>query len=81
MMPRTIADTLVAQFEHMAHRDGGTLEVVDVEGSTIRVAYRPGVDPDCEDGACVLPGADLRSLMAETLRRRDPSLELVLEVI
>lgn len=68
-----MAGSLVAQFDRMVRRDGGSLELLGEDGGTIAVGYRPGGDPTCESGACVLAEAELQQLMAETLRRRDPT--------
>jgi hypothetical protein len=76
-----IATSLVAQFNRMVQRDGGSLELLGTDGNVISVGYRFGVDPDCADGACVLPDAELQELMAETLARRDPSLHVVVSRI
>lgn len=78
---RRVAERLEARFQHMARRDGGVLAVVAVEASTIRFEYRPGIDPACDTGACVLPGSELRSLIGETLHRSHPDVELVVDVI
>ena len=67
-----VAETLVTQFSRMVERDGGSLELLGTEGKTITVGYRAGADPTCEDGACILPHAELEALMRETLGRRDP---------
>jgi hypothetical protein len=75
------ATKLVAQFDRMVRGDGGHLELLGVDDGVIRVGYRPGVDPTCEDGVCVLPGAELQAMMTETLARRDPSLSVVVEPI
>ncbi len=71
-----VAAGLVAQFDRMVRRDGGSLELVGEEGDLITVGYRPGVDPTCVEGACVLPEHELQQLMAETLRRRQPGLRV-----
>ena len=73
----TIAESLVAQFARMVQRDGGSLELLTVEGNVITVGYRLGADPSCADSACVLPDAELQALMSETAQRRDPSLRVV----
>ncbi len=73
----TIAESLIAQFDRMVQRDGGSLELLGTEGNVINVGYKLGVDPTCADGACVLPDAELQALMSETLQRRDPSLRVV----
>jgi Fe-S cluster biogenesis protein NfuA len=75
------ATALVGQFDRMVRRDGGSVALLGVEEGVIRVAYRPGVDPDCDDGSCALPQVELQQLMAETLARRDASLRVVVELV
>lgn len=75
------ARTLVGQFDRMVRRDGGSVELVGVADGVIRVGYRSGVDPDCADGACVLPHVELEQLMNETVARRDPSARVVVELV
>lgn len=70
------AEGLVAQFGRMVARDGGSLELLGTDGNVIRVGYRMGGDPTCDDGSCVLPDAELEQLMNETLLRRDPSMRV-----
>ena len=77
----TIAESLIAQFDRMVQRDGGSLELLGTEGNVITVGYKLGVDPSCADGTCVLPDAELQALMSETLQRRDPSLRVVVSRI
>ena len=77
----TIAESLIAQFDRMVQRDGGSLELLGTEGNVINVGYRLGADPACDDGACVLPDAELQALMSETLQRRDPTLRVVVSII
>ena len=77
----SVADTLVAQFDRMVRSEGGELQLLGVEDDVIRVGYRAGIDPDCADGACVLPHLELQQLMGETLARRDPGLGVVVEVV
>ncbi|GAA4530690.1 hypothetical protein GCM10023096_71710 [Nonomuraea ferruginea] len=73
---------LVAEFERMVSRDGGELVLLAEDAGTIRVGYRPGsAGPDCADDVCVLPQHELSQLMAETLRRRSPGTEIVVEVL
>jgi hypothetical protein len=79
--PAEVARSLVRQFDQMVKRDGSTVELVGVDGGVVRVAYRPGVDPTCEDGACVMPHLELQDLMGETLARRDPDLRVVVEPV
>jgi len=84
--PSDPATALVGQFDRMVRRDGGSVALLGVEDGVIRVAYRPGVDPDCDDaesgqGRCALPQLELQQLMAETLARRDASLRVVVELV
>jgi hypothetical protein len=79
--PADIAATLVRQFDQMVRRDGGSVSLLAVDGDVLRVGYRPGVDPECDDGSCVMPHVELQDLMGETLARRDPSLRLVVELV
>jgi Fe-S cluster biogenesis protein NfuA len=66
----SIAEILVAQFNRMVRRDGGSVSLLSIEGSCITVAYRPGEIPQCTEGVCVMPHVELQALMAETLTRR-----------
>jgi hypothetical protein len=73
---------IVEQFDRMVRRDGGQVVLLDSEGEVLRVGYRPGrAGPDCQDDVCVLPQQELHQLMSETLRRRRPGTELVVEVL
>ena len=75
------ASTLISQFDRMVRRDGGAVTLLGVDDSVIRVGYRPGTPADCTDGACLLPDAELQQLMAETLKRRDPTLSVVVQLV
>lgn len=75
------AETLIAQFDRMVRRDGGSVRLLRVEGETIVVGYAPGKDPECEDGVCILPEAELQQMMAETLARQDPALKVIVNRI
>ncbi len=77
----TVAEALVAQFDRMVQRDGGSLQLLGTEGNVISVGYKLGSDPECADGVCILPDAELQALMSETLKRRDPSLEVVVSLL
>ncbi|MFC0527291.1 hypothetical protein [Phytohabitans kaempferiae] len=73
---------IVAQFDRMVRRDGGQVVLLESEGEVLRVGYRPGnAGPDCQDDVCVLPQQELHQLMSETLGRRRPGAELVVEVL
>jgi hypothetical protein len=75
------AETIVQQFDRMVRRDGGSVQLLGVDGDVVRVGYHPGVDPNCDGDACVMPHAELQDLMGETLARRDPALRLVVELV
>ncbi len=78
----SIGTELVAQFDRIVHRDGGEVTLLAEDGAVLRIGYRPGnAGPDCQDDVCVLPQQELHQLMSETLRRRSPGTELVVEVL
>jgi hypothetical protein len=77
----SIGETLVAQFDRMVRRDGGSVSLLSEDGEVIRVGYKIGAEPDCVDGTCLLPEAELQQLMAETLARQSPSLKVVVNRI
>ena len=66
------AELVVRHFSRMVEPDGGAVELVSVEGATLTVRYRPGVNEECQD--CVLEPDDLRELMKEALERQDPGI-------
>jgi hypothetical protein len=76
-----LGTALAGEFDRMVRRDGGSVSLLGVSGDVIRVGYRPGADPTCDDGGCVLPQLELQRLMAETLARRDGSLRVVVELV
>jgi hypothetical protein len=75
------AENLVRQFQKIVSVDGGQLTLIAVEGGTVRVGYKPGVDPTCEEGVCVMPHLELQELMGETLSRRAPDLTVKVELV
>ncbi|TML10842.1 MAG: hypothetical protein E6G39_15495 [Actinobacteria bacterium] len=75
------AQTLVRQFDQMVKRDGGSLSLLGADGEVIRVGYKPGVDPTCDEGSCILPHLELQQLMAETLARRAKNVRVVVELV
>jgi hypothetical protein len=75
------AETLVRQFDRMVKRDGGSLSLLGADGKVIRVGYKPGVDPTCDEGSCILPHLELQQLMAETLARRTKEVRVVVELV
>ncbi|HEY3737910.1 MAG TPA: hypothetical protein VGL26_10750 [Jatrophihabitans sp.] len=73
---------LVERFNRMVARDGGSLSLLAADAETIRVGYRLGeVDPECTDGVCFLPQAELQKLMSETVARQLPGVRLEVEVV
>jgi hypothetical protein len=73
---------LVERFNRMVAHDGGTLTLLSADSRTIRVGYRPGATaPDCGDGSCTLPQAELQQLMSETVARQRPGVRVQVEVI
>jgi hypothetical protein len=77
----SIGESLVAQFDRMVRRDGGQVSLLSEDTEAIVVGYKPGADPECEDGVCILPEMELQQLMAETLARQAPSLKIVVNRI
>lgn len=78
----SIGTELVAQFDRMVRRDGGEVRLIEETEDVLRVGYRPGrAGPECTDDVCVLPQHELKQLMSETLRRRRPQMQLVVEVL
>jgi Fe-S cluster biogenesis protein NfuA len=66
------AQTVVEQFKRMVQPDGGSIELVAVEGGTMKIRYNPGKNEACE--SCVLNPDDLCELMKEAAERQDPSI-------
>jgi hypothetical protein len=66
---------VVEQFNEIVRPDGGSLRLVAVEGPTLRVAYEPGVNEECE--SCVIGAEDLADMLREALRQHDPSIAQV----
>ena len=66
---------VVEHFNQIVKPDGGSVELLGVEGAAVRVAYVPGVNEQCE--TCVIRADDLAEMMRETLREHDPSVEWV----
>jgi hypothetical protein len=64
----------------MATRDGGTLTLAAAEPDSIRFRYHPGSDADCAGDECVLAGAELQTMLRETVARRHPELRIDVEV-
>jgi hypothetical protein len=77
--PAAVAQSLVTRFDRMVRSDGGSVRLIGVEGDTVRIGYKPGVDPECHDGVCVLPEMELQAMMAEVLAAQAPALKVKVE--
>ena len=55
--------------------DGGNIELVSLDGGTMKIRYLPGTNEECE--TCVLDPNDLCALMEEALERQDPTIKKV----
>ena len=69
-------EQVVAHFDEIVKPDGGSVKLLAKEGSTLRVAYAPGVNEQC--ATCVIPGPDLAEMMKELIRAEDTSITEVL---
>ena len=67
---------VIAHFQHILQSDGGTLECLDMHDGVLHLNYHPGHNEACE--SCVLSPEDLRELVAEAVKRGDPSIREVL---
>ena len=72
---------LVARFDRMVRRDGGAVRLLGVDGATLRIGYRPGADPACAEGVCILPEQELQAMMTEVLATQAPALTIAVERI
>lgn len=71
-----IADELVARFGRVVRNDGSKVKLVEAKDNLIVIGYSPAAAAECQDGACVMPEAELRTLMLEALATRAPDVEL-----
>jgi len=76
----TIAQELIDSFARIVRSDGGTIGIISATDERTELAYMPGTDPDCADGACVLPHLELQEMMREWLARRAPGHVLVIRL-
>jgi hypothetical protein len=76
-----VVEPLISQFARMVRRDGGSLSLLGVDDGVIRVGYRMGVDPTCENGVCIMPHLELQDLMNETVARRAPDMKVVVQLV
>ncbi len=71
-----IATDLVARFSRIVRRDGGRIRLIDARENFIRIGYLPGTDLNCKEGVCIMPEAELQSMMEEVLAVQAPDLRL-----
>ena len=77
--PTAVASSLVARFDRMVRRDGGSVRLLAIEGPLLRLGYKPGADPECENGVCILPERELQAMIAEVLAAQAPELRVKVE--
>jgi hypothetical protein len=73
---REAAEQLIAQFDRMVSRDGGSLTLESLRDGTLRVVHWSGSDLSCEGDSCVLRSVELEQMMAEVLERRGSRLRV-----
>ena len=71
-------EQVVAHFDEIVKPDGGSVKLLAREGTTLRIAYSPGVNEEC--ASCVIPGPDLADMMKELVREQDASITEVVVV-
>ena len=66
-------EAVVAHFDEIVKPDGGSVKLLGQDGTTLRVAYNPGVNEEC--ATCVIPGPDLANMMKELVREKDTTIQ------
>ena len=66
------AQLVVEQFSEILRPDGGSLELLGVEGDLLRVAYQPGQNEQC--ATCVMGADELGEMLRAALAEHDPSI-------
>lgn len=74
-----LAPAIVSRFDRMVRRDGGAVRLIGVEGTLLRIGYRPGADPECQEGVCILPEIELQAMIAEVLAAQAPAARVKVE--
>ena len=69
------ARTVIEHFNEIVRPDGGSVELIAVEGETLRVAYAPGTNEQC--ATCVISPTDLGDMLREALAMHDPGIKQV----
>ncbi|MCH2170794.1 NifU family protein [Myxococcota bacterium] len=68
-------DAVVETFDEIVKPDGGSVKLVAVEGSTLRIHYAPGVNEEC--ATCVMEPEALAGMMEDMLKQHEPSIDSV----
>jgi Fe-S cluster biogenesis protein NfuA len=68
-------ERVLREFGEIVRPDGGSVELIAVEGETLRVAYRPGHNEQC--ASCVISPENLRDMLLDVLPQHDPSIRRV----
>lgn len=68
-------DAVVETFDEIVKPDGGSVTLVAVDGSTLRIRYAPGVNEEC--ATCVMEPDALAGMMQDMLKQHAPSIESV----
>jgi len=68
-------ERVLKEFGEIVRPDGGSLELIAVEGETLRIAYRPGHNEQC--ASCVISPENLRDMLLDVLPQHDPSIRRV----
>ena len=76
----SIAQQLIDSFARMVRADGGELSLISEQEGRVELGYAPGHDPECADGACVLPHVELQEMMSEWLGRKAPGMIVVVRL-
>ncbi len=66
------AQLVVEQFSEILRPDGGSLELLAVEGDLLRVAYHPGQNEQC--ASCVMGADELEAMLRAAVAEHDPSI-------
>ena len=66
---------VIEDFKEIVRPEGGSVELLSVEGDTLRIAYRPGHNEQC--ASCVISPENLRDMLLDLLPQHDPSIRRV----
>jgi len=66
---------VMEQFQEIVRPDGGSLELLGIDGDTLRIAYRPGHNEHCAE--CVITPENLRDMLLDVLPEHDASIAKV----